>query len=66
MTGLTSGTPVPVVMSSPDTGCGPLAPFTPGAVIIMRRGGGSGCTFVTKLENAQAAGAGGVILVNNQ
>jgi hypothetical protein len=35
-------------------------------VIIMRRGGGSGCTFVTKLENAQAAGAGGVILVNNQ
>jgi hypothetical protein len=66
MAALTTGAAIPVVLSSPDVGCGTLAPLPAGAVVIMRRGGGSGCTFVAKLENAQAAGAGGVILVNNQ
>ncbi len=42
---------------------GPLVDFTPGKIAIIDRGGGS--TFVTKVRNAEMAGATGVIICNN-
>ncbi|HEX5596262.1 MAG TPA: beta-N-acetylglucosaminidase domain-containing protein [Micromonosporaceae bacterium] len=56
-----------VVASStgtPSQGCGPLVGFPAGAVAVVDRGG-TNCNFVTKVTNAQNAGASAVIVVNN-
>ena len=42
---------------------GPLVGFTPGNIALIDRGGG--ITFVTKVRNAQNAGANAVIICNN-
>jgi hypothetical protein len=46
----------------PTLGCEPLVDFIPGAIALVDRGE---CLFVDKVENAQQAGAVGVIVVNN-
>jgi Fungalysin metallopeptidase (M36)/PA domain len=43
-------------------GCTPLVGFPAGAIALVDRGT---CTFVIKAQNAQAAGAAGVIIANN-
>jgi Zn-dependent metalloprotease len=49
--------------ANPTLGCEPLVDFTPGAIALVDRGE---CLFVDKVDNAQQAGAAGVIVVNNQ
>lgn len=44
-------------------GCGPLVGFAAGRIAMVDRGS---CTFRVKVENALAAGAVGVVVVNNQ
>ncbi len=44
-------------------GCEPFVGFTSGRIALVDRGT---CTFVTKAENADAADAAGIIIVNNQ
>ena len=44
-------------------GCEPLIGFTPGRIALIDRGT---CSFVSKVNAAEAAGAVGVIVVNNQ
>ena len=44
-------------------GCEPLVGFTPGNIALIDRGA---CTFVSKAQNAEAAGASAVIVANNQ
>jgi hypothetical protein len=48
--------------ANPTQGCGPLIGFPAGAIAVVDRGT---CTFVVKAQNAQAAGAVAVIVVNN-
>jgi hypothetical protein len=43
-------------------GCGPLVGFPAGAIALVDRGT---CPFVQKTQNAQAAGAAAVVVVNN-
>lgn len=47
----------------PTEGCDPLVGFPAGAIALIDRGS---CAFVQKARNAQAAGAGAVIVANNQ
>jgi hypothetical protein len=46
----------------PTEGCGPLVGFPAGAIALVDRGT---CPFLLKTQNAEAAGASGVIVVNN-
>lgn len=46
----------------PTEGCGPLVGFPAGAIALVDRGS---CAFTQKVSNAQAAGAGAVIVANN-
>ncbi|MEM7049631.1 MAG: PA domain-containing protein [Acidobacteriota bacterium] len=48
--------------ADPLDGCEPLAGFPAGNIAIIARGN---CAFVTKTQNAQAAGAIGVVVTNN-
>jgi hypothetical protein len=48
--------------ANPTQGCQPLIDFPAGAVALVDRGG---CPFVQKVNNAQDAGAVGVIVVNS-
>jgi extracellular elastinolytic metalloproteinase len=48
--------------SAPTEGCGTLIDFPAGAIAVVDRGT---CTFLSKVENAQTAGASAVILANN-
>ena len=50
-----------------NTGCTPLASETtpPNSVIVLDRGGPAGCTFTSKVLNAQRAGAVGAIIVDS-
>jgi extracellular elastinolytic metalloproteinase len=48
--------------AAPTEGCGALIDFPAGAIAVVDRGT---CTFLSKVENAQAAGASAVILANN-
>jgi hypothetical protein len=59
-----SGTTANVSEASPSDGCSPLtnASAVSGRVALIDRGT---CTFITKVKNAQNAGASGVIMVNN-
>jgi hypothetical protein len=50
--------------ATPQHGCGPLIGFPAGAIAVVERGP-AGCTFVLKAQNAQAAGAIAMIVVNN-
>jgi hypothetical protein len=47
---------------SPTLGCNPLVGFPPGAIALVDRGT---CPFTQKVQNAQDAGAGAVIVANN-
>jgi PKD repeat protein len=49
--------------ADPSQGCGALDGFTAGNIAVVRRGT---CEFGTKALNAETAGAGGVLIVNNQ
>jgi hypothetical protein len=44
-------------------GCQPIVDFTTGGIALIDRGE---CTFVVKIQNAEDAGAAGVIIVNDQ
>jgi hypothetical protein len=59
-----SGTTASVVEASPADGCSALtnASAVSGHIALIDRGT---CTFVTKVKNAQNAGAVGVVMVNN-
>lgn len=54
-----------------NTGCVPLttdpgaAAVPPNSVIVLDRGGPAGCTFTSKVLNAQRAGAVGAIIVDS-
>ena len=48
--------------ANPTEGCGPLVGFPAGAIALVDRGT---CPFTQKVANAQAAGAGAVIVANN-
>jgi hypothetical protein len=48
----------------PEQGCGPLVGFPAGAIAVVDRGP-TGCGFLLKAQNAEAAGAVAVIVVNN-
>ena len=48
--------------ATPTEGCGPLVGFPAGAIAVVDRGT---CTFLSKVENAEAAGASAVIIANN-
>lgn len=48
--------------ASTSDGCEPFVGFTPGAIALVDRGS---CTFVTKVKNAENAGAPATIVVNN-
>jgi extracellular elastinolytic metalloproteinase len=48
--------------AQPTQGCGPLVGFPAGAIAVVDRGT---CTFQVKTQNAQAAGAVAVVLVDN-
>jgi PA domain/LVIVD repeat len=48
--------------ANPTQGCNPLIGFPAGAIALVDRGT---CTFVAKVNNAQAAGAVAVIVANN-
>ncbi|HSM13638.1 MAG TPA: M36 family metallopeptidase [Thermoanaerobaculia bacterium] len=64
MTGPIPGDVVPVDdgVGTTSDGCEPLVGFPAGAIALIDRGG---CTFVLKVQNAQAAAAIGVIVANN-
>jgi hypothetical protein len=48
-------------------GCSPFAPGSlTGKIALIDRGGTAPCSFVSKVQNAQDAGAIGVIIANNQ
>jgi hypothetical protein len=47
---------------NPSLGCGQLTDFPVGRVAVARRGG---CIFYDKARNAQAAGAAGLVIVND-
>ena len=53
----------PTPVSSSTSGCtaGDFSGFTPGRIALIQRGG---CFFGVKVQNAQAAGASGVIIFN--
>jgi extracellular elastinolytic metalloproteinase len=48
--------------ANPTQGCGPLVGFPAGAIALVDRGT---CSFVQKVNNAQDADAGAVIVANN-
>jgi hypothetical protein len=48
--------------ASPTQGCSPLVGFPAGSIALVDRGT---CTFVQKAQNAQAAGAVAMVVVNN-
>lgn len=48
----------------PSQGCGPLVGFPAGSIALVDRGP-SGCGFLLKAQNAEAAGAVAVIIANN-
>jgi hypothetical protein len=48
---------------SVNDGCQPFVGFTPGRIALVDRGN---CPFVDKANNAQAAGASGLVIANNQ
>jgi hypothetical protein len=50
--------------AQPTNGCGPLVGFPAGAIALVDRGP-AGCGFLLKAQNAQAAGAAGMIVANN-
>jgi len=60
-TALASVVEVAPVAASPSSACEPLVGFATGSVCVVRRGD---CTFVTKADHCQQAGAVGVIVVN--
>ncbi|WP_238443823.1 M14 family zinc carboxypeptidase [Salsipaludibacter albus] len=49
--------------AAPTEACGPLVDFPAGSIAVVDRGT---CGFTTKVANAQAAGAIGVIVVNDR
>jgi hypothetical protein len=49
--------------ANPTLGCGPLVGFPAGAIALVDRGE---CPFVQKTQNAQAAGATAVVIVNDR
>ena len=49
---------------TPSQGCGPLVGFPAGAIAFVDRGGAN-CNYVTKVSNAQNAGASAVVVINN-
>jgi hypothetical protein len=49
--------------ANPTLGCDELIGFVPGRIALVDRGD---CTFVTKVQHAQDAGAVAVIVINNQ
>lgn len=51
-------------VGTPSDACQPLVNDVAGKIVLIDRGGG--CIFVPKAETALAAGAAGVILVNNK
>jgi minor extracellular serine protease Vpr len=53
---------VPLAAAVPNTGCTAITSDVSGKIAIIDRGG---CTFSTKIRNAQTAGAVGVLVVNN-
>jgi PA domain-containing protein/LVIVD repeat-containing protein len=50
--------------ATPQQGCGPLIGFPAGAIALIDRGP-TGCGFLLKAQNAEAAGASAVIIANN-
>ena len=50
----------PVVLGNPETGCSPMANLA-GAIAVVS---GSSCAFQTRVANAEAAGASGVIVID--
>ncbi|WP_411810756.1 T9SS-dependent M36 family metallopeptidase [Chryseobacterium scophthalmum] len=55
-----------VVLASVINGCSALpAGFLTGKIGLIERGGASGCTFASKVKNAQNAGAIAAIIYNN-
>jgi hypothetical protein len=50
--------------ATPSQGCGPLVGFPAGAIAVVDRGP-TGCSFLLKAQNAQAAGAIAMVVVNN-
>lgn len=50
-------------VASPLQACGSLSGDFAGKIVVLQRGN---CAFVDKVRNAQAAGAAGVIVYNNQ
>jgi minor extracellular serine protease Vpr len=52
-----------LAISNPANGCVALTGFPSGGIAIIDRGV---CSFSTKIRNAQAAGAVGVVMANNQ
>ncbi len=50
-------------VTSPTNGCTSINPIISGMIALIARGA---CTFSTKIRNAQAAGATGVIVYNSQ
>ncbi len=50
-------------VTSPVNGCSAITNNISGKIALIKRGG---CTFTTKVRNAQTAGAVGVIVYNNQ
>ncbi|WP_312089364.1 T9SS-dependent M36 family metallopeptidase [Chryseobacterium sp.] len=56
-----------VVVANVINGCSALAANSlAGKIGLIERGGGTNCTFVSKVKNAQDAGAVAVIIYNNQ
>lgn len=49
--------------ANPTLGCGPLVGFPAGSIALVDRGE---CPFVQKTQNAQAAGATAVVIVNDR
>lgn len=52
----------PVVATTPSNGCTALTGFPAGSIAFVESGGGPACTNVVKAQNAQAAGAIGIIV----
>ncbi|HXF83008.1 MAG TPA: S8 family serine peptidase [bacterium] len=52
----------PYTRTTPANGCTAISPALAGKIAIIDRGA---CSFTTKIRNAQAAGAVGVLVVNN-
>ncbi|MGH7214522.1 MAG: M36 family metallopeptidase [Tepidisphaeraceae bacterium] len=62
-----AGITAPIVLvndgsANPTEGCGPLVGFPAGAIALVDRGT---CTFLEKVQSAEAAGASAVIIANN-